>query len=311
MNAPARLGIFGAAVILVFGAAAAVGNAVGPVHDDVPASGSMGHGVDDAGGGFTGSTGGHGGSGTADGMDGMDGMDMAAPAAGGLAVAEGDLRLVVDEAIRPDAPDAPFTFRILGADQQPVTTFDPEQGGVALHLVVVDRDLSTFQHLHPSMAPDGTWTTPLTLAGPGVYRVFADVTVDGRPHTLGTDLFVPGPFEPEPLPVPATTAGADGYQVSLGSPPPVAGQEVELGFRVARDGAPVADLEPYLGAGGHLVGLRQGDLAYLHLHPEEGPGAGEIAFAGSFPSPGTYRLFLQFQHEGVVRTAAFTVEVPR
>ena len=28
------------------------------------------------------------------------------------------------------------------------------------------------------------------------------------------------------------------------------------------------------------------------------------------PSPGAYRLFLDFRHEGVVRTAAFTLDVP-
>lgn len=306
MSAPARLGTFVAGLAVVFGAAAAAGSAVDPVHELGSSAPSMSHADDAASPGAHGAIGGN-----QQIHQQVEGSPLAAQAFGGLAVAEGDLRLVVDEAIRPAAPEAPFTFRILRADQQPVTTFDPEQGGVALHLVVVDRDLSTFQHLHPSMAGDGTWSTPLTLDGSGAYRAFADVTVDGRPHTLGVDLLVPGSFSPEPLPVPDTTTSADSYQVTLESPGPVAGQELELRFSVARDGAPVADLEPYLGAGGHLVGLRQGDLAYLHLHPEEGSGAGEIAFAGRFPSAGSYRLFLQFQHEGVVRTAAFTVEVPR
>jgi hypothetical protein len=83
-----------------------------------------------------------------------------------------------------------------------------------------------------------------------------------------------------------------------------------------REGEPVA-VEPYLGAGGHLVTLRDGDLAYLHVHPS-GHGAGEhndapagepIAFTTEFPSDGRYRLFLQFKHEGRVHTAAFTKEV--
>ena len=64
-------------------------------------------------------------------------------------------------------------------------------------------------------------------------------------------------------------------------------------------------VEPYLGAGGHLVALREGDLAFLHVHPM-GDG---VRFAATFPTPGSYRLFLQFKHEGRVQTVAFTQEV--
>ncbi len=203
---------------------------MGPVHAGTPAGAGQDHGGEAAGGGHrapgttdvTGVTGGgehgaHGGSG------------QQLPAPSGLAVAEGDLRLVVDQPVRVPAKRKILTLRILGADQRPVTDFDLEQGGVRLHLVVVGRDLSGFQHLHPSMAPDGTWSTPLTVVDPGVQRAFVDATVAGRSHTLATDLFVPGPFNPRPL---------------------------ALRFTVPREAAPVENLEPYLGTGGHLVGLR-------------------------------------------------------
>ncbi len=78
-----------------------------------------------------------------------------------------------------------------------------------------------------------------------------------------------------------------------------------------RAGAPVTDLQPYLGADGHLVALREDDLAFLHVHPEEGAAPGQIRFAAEFPSAGRYRLSLQFRHDGRVRTVAHTVEVPR
>ena len=93
------------------------------------------------------------------------------------------------------------------------------------------------------------------------------------------------------------------------TPPPGAGTVLTHADRA--DGEPVTDLEPYLGAYGHLVALRAGDLAYLHVHPEE-PGdrrrAGRSTSRPRSPAPATYRLFLDFQHGGVVRTAAFTVE---
>lgn len=79
---------------------------------------------------------------------------------------------------------------------------------------------------------------------------------------------------------------------------------------VSRNGRPVEDLEPYLGALGHLVALREGDIAFLHVHPETDDGSGpRISFQATFPSEGRYRLFLQFAHEGRVQTAALTVEV--
>ena len=65
------------------------------------------------------------------------------------------------------------------------------------------------------------------------------------------------------------------------------------------------ETEPYLGAGGHLVALREGDLAFLHVHP----GDHGVAFDTTFETAGRYRMFLQFKHEGRVQTAAFTREV--
>ncbi len=88
-----------------------------------------------------------------------------------------------------------------------------------------------------------------------------------------------------------------------------------LTLSIDRDGKSVDDLQPYLGAYGHLVAVRASDLAYLHVHPMGEPGDGstnpgpDIVFHTTFPSAGAYRLFLDFQHGDVVRTAAFTVNV--
>ncbi len=95
--------------------------------------------------------------------------------------------------------------------------------------------------------------------------------------------------------------------------------ESELRLNVAHGGRPVTDLRPYLGAFGHLVALRSDDLAYLHVHPAgDGDhatagttGGPDLAFLTTFPTAGSYRLFLDVNVGGAVRTAAFTVEVPR
>ena len=200
-------------------------------------------------------------------------------------------------------------FRILDADGRPVRDF-AEQHERAMHLMVVRRDLSHYQHLHPTMDHEGTWTTPLALPEPGDYRVFADFAASGEALTLGTDLIIPGDYEPAPLPDPVGEVRIEGYEVSLDLGDAPGGGNL-LTFRVSRDGHPVEDLEPYLGALGHLVALREGDLAFLHVHPEDQAGAAgpEIAFQATFPSEGRYRLFLQFAHAGGVRTAGFTVGI--
>jgi hypothetical protein len=86
----------------------------------------------------------------------------------------------------------------------------------------------------------------------------------------------------------------------------VAGSSSKLTLTVAKAGMPVTDLQPYLGAFGHLVALRHGDLAYLHVHPQDSSTAGpQIVFHAEVPSDGRYALFLDFQHQDTVLTARF------
>jgi hypothetical protein len=183
----------------------------------------------------------------------------------------------------------PLSFRII-RDGKPVRDFDVEHTK-RMYVIVVRRDLTGFQHLHPTMRADGTWTVPLTLGGAGVYRVYADFAVDGEPHTLAADLTADGEVHSQPLPAPSNTATVDGMTVTRRG----------LDFTVTRSGKPVA-LEDYLGAKGHLVALREGDLAFLHVHPDEN----RLRFEADLDTLHRYRLFLQFKTGGRVHTAAFT-----
>lgn len=238
-----------------------------------------------------------------------------APAANvsGLAVSQDGYTLDVRATPAQAGSPGELAFRILGPGGAPVTAFTPTHDK-PLHLIVVGRDQSGFQHLHPVMDPDGTWRTTTTLA-PGDHRIFADFAPDGRSEamTLGRDIAVAGLYSPTPLPPPSTAATTpDGYTVTL-TGDLVSGTESPLTLSVSRHGAPVTDLQPYLAAYGHLVALRTGDLAYLHVHPTGTPGDGRTAagpaveFLAEVPSAGPYRLYLDFAHQGVVRTAEFTV----
>jgi hypothetical protein len=230
----------------------------------------------------------------------------------GLAVAEGGLKLELEQTELPRGRATELRFRVVDSQDRPVREFEVEHDK-RMHLILARRDLTGFQHLHPELEDDGTWRTDLTVPEAGSYRVFADFKHRGENRTLAADLAVDGEVDWRTLPPVETTAKADGaYEVRLDAAPSRAGEETELRFTVTRDGERV-ELEPYLGAGGHLVALREGDLAYLHVHPTgHAAASGEIGdsvvFASEFPSEGRYRLFLQFKHAGRVHTAAFTRE---
>jgi hypothetical protein len=227
----------------------------------------------------------------------------------GLAVADARLRLVADRTALPARRTESYTFRVVGPRGETVRDFAVEHGK-RLHLIVVRRDLTGYQHLHPTQRPDGSWTVALRLRTPGSYRVFADFTpAGGVKTTLGTDLLVDGDARYHPLPAAAAIVHADGYDVRL-SGTLAAGRMGKLSFTVTRGGVPILDLQPYLEARGHLVALRAGDLAYLHVHPEDEATPGDrITFMTELPTAGRYRLFLQFKHRGTIRTVGFTQEV--
>ena len=213
---------------------------------------------------------------------------MSAPA--GLALEQDGYRLVQERGSLVAGRSRPYVFRILAPDGSVLRDYDVEHER-RLHLIVVGREPDApFLHLHPRQRADGAWSVPLELPSAGSYRVFADFTTDGERRTLAVDL-----------------AGAAG-------PPPAAfwdsiyavkvrEQGDRLVFDVRGDRGPVKT-QPYLGAGGHLVVLREGDFAYIHAHAEED----ELAFDVPFPSTGRYRLYLQFKVGGVVETARMEVE---
>jgi len=224
----------------------------------------------------------------------------------GLAVSEKGLTLELARRSAPRGEAFELAFRIADRNGKTVRDFDVEHTK-RMHFIVVRRDMTGFQHLHPAENPDGTWSVPVTLPDAGSYRVFADFSVDEEPYTLADDLTVDGSVRSQALPAPARSVDVDGLRVTLTEGATEAGAESELAFTVTRNGTPVA-IQDYLGAKGHLVALRQGDLAFLHVHPDED----SLKFMATFPTAGSYRLFLQFKTgDGRLHTAAFTQEVSR
>ena len=280
MSAPARLGLFAALLVLVFAGAAAAGAVVDVDRSTEPAGEAAGHG---------------------------DEMGAMAPdPVRGLAVSDAGLTLEPVEA--PTAPGraGELAFRITGKDGRVVRDFDVEHTK-RMHLIVVRRDMTGFQHLHPTPARRrhaGRRPSRCPRPAPTACSPTSPWTARrGRWRPTSRSAATSGAV---PLPAPARTTrpatcactstrarAAPGSRPSCASP--------------SRAAASPSQVEDYLGAKGHLVALREGDLAYLHVHAEED----RLAFEATFPTPGRYRLFLQVQVDGRLHTVEFTQEVAR
>jgi hypothetical protein len=293
MNTATRVAGFLVALAATFALALGAGKVFGPTTDAAADAEAMAHGS------------------PREGERTQEPAGDAAAIPGGLMISQHGYTLTLADPRAVAGRNVPVTFTVTGPDGQPVTSYDVEHEK-QLHLIAVRRDFTGFQHVHPELSRDGVWSTRLDLT-PGSWRVFADFkATDGDPLTLGADLTVGGDYQPAQPAGESRTARVGDYTVTLDGDV-AAGTEAKLTVSVAHNGMPVTDLQPYLGAYGHLVALRGGDLAYLHVHPDGSPGDGttqpgpEVVFYAEVPSASTYHLYLDFKHEGVVRTALFTV----
>jgi len=186
-----------------------------------------------------------------------------------------------------------------------------------LHLFVVSHDLDYFAHLHPELKGDGTFEQALALPRAGAYRLIADVEPEGAaPQVLQKSIVTAGyrgSLRPSADPA-ADLADkiAGGMRIKAIVSPPVAGREQLVTFEVedAATATPIDDLEPFLGAPGHLLIVSSDLQTAMHSHPVAGisNAAGpRVAFQVMFPRAGAYRMWAQVQRRGRVSTAAFTV----
>src|SRR5262245_59141674 len=162
----------------------------------------------------------------------MSGMEehAAADPIRGLATSEEGLTLALGRTALERNQPTELSFAINGANG-PVEDFEVTHEK-RMHLIVVRRDGTGFQHLHPEF-DDGTWRTNVTLPDAGAYRVYADFSRQGEAHTLAADLTVDGQAEYAPFPQPSSTDTTDGYTVELQP------NGHNLDFAITKDGKPV------------------------------------------------------------------------
>lgn len=231
--------------------------------------------------------------------------------------------------VKPSTPVAgePARFVLQVHDRAanaPVTGFDVAHEKL-LHLMVIREDLGVFAHEHPELEKNGEFTLEYTFPAEGRYRLFADVAPKGRgSQVLTADVTVKAGKKAVAVPryvldgpMPPAASTSEGLKGTIAFEPasPVSGAPNVVTLRVAdaASGAPVTDLQPYLGAMGHMVLVHQDGTTYVHSHPDEALANvgrnGVVPFLARFAKPGWYRCWAQVQSGGKVATFAFPVKV--
>ena len=247
----------------------------------------------------------------------MSGMNMRDAVTGnGLLASYAGFSLKPFTASVPAGHPSTYRFQVVQANGTVLTSYQPEQTKL-LHFYLVRSDITGFEHLHPTLGADGTWTVTVDPVTAGSYRVYTQFDADPAGTVtslvLSHPLTVTGPASAEqPLPAASTSTSVDGYDLVL-SGRPKAGTSSPLSIRVSRRGQPVTDLQPYLDTYAHLTAIHEADLAFAHLHPSGtvhgDHGGPTLSFLTDFAEAGNYRLFIQFQTKGTLHTAAVTVAV--
>lgn len=240
--------------------------------------------------------------------------------------------------IEPKKP-ATFRYKIKNDKGEILKNYEIAHEKI-MHFITIRKDLANFQHLHPEFnKATGEFTVVVTFPDDGPYRLFPDFTPGEEnpqklPVTVYHDIDVGNSskyYAQSVVPDTETRKKYDPYQITFSVPKGVkAQQEFTYTLSVEKNGQSVTNLEKYLGALGHSVILRDGTLDFIHTHALEADSQGDAAqghsmnamqkepttgsgpdikFATTFPEPGVYKIFTQFQHEGKVQTVDYIVKV--
>lgn len=196
-----------------------------------------------------------------------------------------------------------------------------------MHLIVVDETLTEYQHLHPEYV-NGWFETTLTLPKEGRYNFYLDfVPIGAIEQQIGMSFVTSGYVEEEHQERSVDLAMKEdfGYAVNIDFEEPLSADKLSkmaqvIAFKISKDGQPVSTLRPYLAAFGHMVMINAETFEYYHVHPVQNKelkdseiGGPKVAFAPMAVyqkfKPGIYRIFAQFNPDGILITAPFTVKV--
>jgi hypothetical protein len=174
-----------------------------------------------------------------------------------------------------------------------------------LHLIIVDEHLDHFYHVHPEKVSNGTFKLNKDLPE-GTYKAFVDIKTKNLAYQVEPIIFTIGELESDHShhslqPDQALTKKVDGYEVTLKMNQQKVNEPITLSFELDQ-----TDLQPYLGAMGHIVILNEEATNYIHVHPAN---KNEPIFETQFDQPGIYKIWAEFKQNGIVRAFPFVVEI--
>lgn len=211
----------------------------------------------------------------------------------------------------------PLKIDVQNHQGQPVARFEPFQEKL-MHLIVVSNDFQVFNHLHPTFEGNGRFEVKAKFPYAGGYTLFSDYKPEGEAEQVAVlKANVTGKSAPALVVNMRRSKTISDTQVSLSldKPEVKAGEEVgvQFGLRQAGNNQPVTNLQPYLGERGHLVILKQSSSLtranYIHTHADKNGSTEKVSFMTSFPEPGKYKLWGQFNRGGEIVVADFWIEV--
>ncbi|OCT13660.1 hypothetical protein A8709_18915 [Paenibacillus pectinilyticus] len=211
--------------------------------------------------------------------------------------------------------DTTITIQVQDSKGKPIDKLDTVHEKM-MHVIVVSKDLSFFNHIHPAYKGNGEFVVKTQFPTAGEFKVIADFTPTGMSAMNKSQWFTIQGNGPAPKPVEPDTSltkVVEGKEVTLSIDHLMANMELTLNFNIkdALTKKPVTDLQPYLGAVGHVVILSQDAENYLHVHPTEEKAKGpDAAFMTTFPHSGVYKIWGQFQQNDKVFMIPFVVKVP-
>ncbi len=181
-----------------------------------------------------------------------------------------------------------------------------------MHFIVVRDALDKFQHLHPTLASDGGAEVEIVFPTFGTYWIFVDFQAKGeKQQTVRHEIQIAGVppatsgLQPD---IPVTVTSKESRTTVSAEP-----SKEEWIFTFAHstmNGEPLSDLQPYLGAMGHLVVIGEKTGEYVHAHAEtESAPDGKVKFVAHFTHPGIYKAWGQFQRQGQVFTIPVVLRV--
>lgn len=225
--------------------------------------------------------------------------------------------------------ETPLSFTVYDASNGNQVVSFSKMYEKLIHLIIVNRDLTFFDHVHPE--PDGTgFKISYPFPENDSYRLYLDFQPTGaieQQFAFNLPVGTPESQSKNEFKESDLSGVFGSYKVELQFNKPLksslistGGQKLNFKISDTASGQPVTDLKPYLASYGHLVMINTQTFDYIHVHPTNtqtpkpddtsGPDVEFMPLGLNGPiKPGLYKLFAQFNPRGELFTSNFVIRV--